>query len=297
MHSAFIIYESPQQPAILLALHLKSGPHDPASRFWYCSRTMAQRIPVLRITSHLFFFVTAFLLAGNARAEEIHIAVASNFTATMQILAERFEKQSGHSVVLLPGSTGKHYAQIMHGAPFDAFFAADAERPALLEAGGRSLPGSRFTYAIGRLVLWSPDPELVDGDGAVLQSRAFRRLAIANPRLAPYGRAAQQFLESRRLWESLQPKLVRGENIGQAFQFVASGNAELGLVALSQLMQSGRHRKGSWWQVPGTLHTPIEQQAVLLSDSTAAADFMRFAKSEPAHTIIRGFGYGIPDVQ
>jgi molybdate transport system substrate-binding protein len=252
---------------------------------------------VPRMTTPTLLLLASLFLSGNLKAEEIHIAVASNFAVTMRVLAERFEEQTGHSVVLLPGSTGKHYAQIMHGAPFDAFFAADAERPALLEAGGRSLPGSRFTYAIGRLVLWSPDPELVDGDGDVLKSDTFRRLAIANPRLAPYGRAAQQFLESRRLWESLQPKLVRGENIGQAFQFVASGNAELGLVALSQLMQSGRHRKGSWWQVPERLHMPIEQQAVLLSNSTAALELMSFMKSEPAHTIIRGFGYGIPDVQ
>jgi molybdate transport system substrate-binding protein len=270
---------------------------NPIAVYRTCRCGLAQRTTVLRTTACLFFFVTAFLLAGNTRAEEIHIAVASNFTATMRILAKRFEEQSGHSVVLLPGSTGKHYAQITHGAPFDAFFAADAERPALLEVDGRIQPGSRFTYAIGRLVLWSPDPGLIDRNGTVLQSGAFRRLAIANPRLAPYGRAAQEVLESRDLWNSVKPKLVRGENIGQAFQFVASGNAELGFVALSQLMQTGRHRKGSWWQVPGTLHTPIEQQAVLLSDSTAAADFMRFSKSEPAHAIIRGFGYGIPDVQ
>jgi molybdate transport system substrate-binding protein len=212
----------------------------------------------------------------------------------MRLLAERFEAQSDHRVILLPGSTGKHFAQIVNGAPFDAFFAADVKRPERLEAEGRIIPGSRFSYAIGKLVLWSPDPELVDGDGAVLESGTFRRLAIANPRLAPYGRAAQQFLESRGIRESLRPKLVRGENIGQAFQFVASGNAELGLVALSQLMQSGREPAGSRWQVPEKLHAPIEQQAVLLSDSAAAADFMRFAKSEPARAIIRDSGYGIP---
>jgi molybdate transport system substrate-binding protein len=252
---------------------------------------------VPRMTTPTLLLLASLFLSGNLKAEEIHIAVASNFAVTMRVLAERFEEQTGHSVVLLPGSTGKHYAQIMHGAPFDAFFAADAERPALLEAEGRSLPGSRFTYAIGRLVLWSPDPELVDGDGGVLQSDTFRRLAIANPRLAPYGRAAQQFLESRRLWESLQPKLVRGENIGQAFQFVASGNAELGFVALSQLMQSGSPGKGSWWKVPESLHMPIEQQAVLLSNSTAALELVSFMKSERAHAIIRGFGYGVPDVQ
>ena len=258
---------------------------------------MAQGIPVLRATPYTLFFLAALLLNSNLRAEEVHIAVASNFTATMRMLAERFEQQSGHSVVLLPGSTGKHYAQIMNGAPFDAFFAADAERPALLEANGRIIPGSRFTYAIGKLVLWSPDPEFVDRDGAVLDRGTFRRLAIANPRLAPYGRAAQQVLEARELWQPLQPKLVRGENIAQAFQFIASGNAELGFVALSQLIQTGGDMSGSWWQVPRHLHAPIEQQAVLLSNSIAALELMTFMKSEAAHAVIRGFGYGIPDVQ
>ena len=252
---------------------------------------------VLRMATSTLLLLASLFLSGNLKAEEIHIAVASNFAATMRVLAERFEEQTGHSVVLLPGSTGKHYAQIMHGAPFDAFFAADAERPALLEADGRIMPGSRFTYAIGKLVLWSPDPGLVDSNGAVLDSGSFRRLAIANPRLAPYGRAAMQALESRGLRESLQSKLVRGENISQAFQFVASGNAELGFVALSQLMQTGRHGKGSWWQVPEHLYTPIEQQAVLLSDSTAALELVSFMKSKPAHALISGFGYGIPDVQ
>ncbi len=258
---------------------------------------MAQGTPVLLSTPYLFLLLAALLAAGNIRAEEIHIAVASNFTATMRVLAERFGEQSGHSIVLLPGSTGKHYAQITQGAPFDALFAADAERPALLEASGHARPGSRFTYAIGRLVLWSPDPGLINRNGILLESGAFKRLAIANPRLAPYGRAAQQVLEARELWQPLQPKLVRGENIAQAFQFVASGNAELGFVALSQLMHTDNHGKGSSWHVPQQLHTPIEQQAVLLSDSSAALELMTFMKSEAAHAVIRGFGYGIPDVQ
>lgn len=258
---------------------------------------MTQGTPVRRPTASLLFFLAALLPAGNLEADEIHVAVASNFIATMRVLAEHFWEQSGHSIVLLPGSTGKHYAQIMNGAPFDAFFAADAERPALLEAEGRIRPGSRFTYAIGKLVLWSPDPGVVDRDGAVLESGSFRRLAIANPRLAPYGRAAQQVLESRGLRDALQSKLVRGENISQAFQFVASGNAELGFVALSQLMQTGREGEGSSWQVPEELYMPIEQQAVLLSESTAALALKSYMQSEAAHAIIRGFGYGIPDVQ
>ena len=255
---------------------------------------MVPGIPSLRITSTLLLFLAGLVFSGKALTGEIHIAVASNFTATMRLLAARFEAQSDHVVVLLPGSTGKHFAQIMNGAPFDVFFAADVKRPKRLEAEGRIIPGSRFSYAIGKLVLWSPDPELVDRDGAVLESGTFRRLAIANPRLAPYGRAAQQFLESRGILESLQPKLVRGENISQAFQFVVSGNAELGFVALSQLMQTDRQGKGSSWQVPDKLHAPIEQQAVLLSDSAAAVDFMRFAKSGSARAIIRDSGYGIP---
>lgn len=247
-----------------------------------------------RITTTILLLLVAMLFCGNAWTGEIRVAVASNFTGAMRLLAEKFEAQTGHTVILLPGSTGKHFAQIVNGAPFDAFFAADEKRPERLEAEGRIIPGSRFSYAIGKLVLWSPDPELVDGKGAVLESGSFRRLAIANPRLAPYGQAAQQFLESRGIWESLQPKLVRGENISQTLQFVTSGNAELGFIALSQLMQADRGTEGSWWQVPDNLHPPIEQQAVLLSDSAAAQDFMRFAKSEQAHAIIRDSGYGIP---
>jgi molybdate transport system substrate-binding protein len=228
------------------------------------------------------------------QAGEIRVAVASNFAGAMREVAQQFEQDYGHDVKLVFGSTGKHYAQIVNGAPFDAFFAADVERPELLEKEQRIQPGSRSTYAFGSLALWSREATLVDEAGKILERGDFRRLAIANPRLAPYGRAAQQVLEGRGLWLSLQPRLVRGENIGQAFQFVASGNAELGFVALSQLIQSDRHKRGSMWRIPEDLYAPIEQQAVLLTQDPAAQAFMDFVQGEPARAIIRAHGYGTP---
>ena len=241
-------------------------------------------------------FATCLLLSGLnvARADTINIAVASNFTDPIREIASRFEAQSGHRINLVFGSTGKHYAQIKNGAPFAAFFAADVRRPALLEKEGVALPGSRFTYAVGRIVLWSPQPGLVDSGGKVLEEQAFRHLAIANPRLAPYGKAAQQFLQARGLWEGLQDRMVRGENIGQTFQFVRSGSAELGIVAYSQVKRPGHPLEGSLWEIPPTEYTPIEQQAVLLEENPVAREFMTFIKSPEAIDIILGFGYAIP---
>jgi molybdate transport system substrate-binding protein len=236
----------------------------------------------------------SLLCFNRVQAGEIRVAVASNFAIPMQEISGKFEQESPHEVTLIPGSTGKHYAQIVNGAPFDVFFAADRERPALLEQDGHAVPGSRFTYALGRLVLWSPDATLVDDTGRVLDGHDFRRLAIANPRLAPYGRAAQQVLEALGLWQPLQARLVRGENIAQAFQFVASGNAELGFVALSQVVHSGATGQGSSWRIPVELHAPIEQQAVLLTDKPAASAFMDFVQSDRARAIIRSFGYETP---
>jgi molybdate transport system substrate-binding protein len=230
-------------------------------------------------------------------AEEIRVAVASNFRQAMNVLADRFEDTSGHGVTLIPGSTGKHYAQIVNGAPFDAFFAADAERPRALEAGKRIVPGSRFTYAIGKLVLWSAAERLVDPAGEILQSGSFDHLAIANPELAPYGEAARQVLQALGLWEKLGSRLVRGENIGQTFQFVVSGNAELGFVARAQLSIPGSDFAGSAWDPPQALYDPIEQQALLLRDTPAARDFMTFMRSEEGRALIRSYGYDVPDVQ
>ncbi len=227
-------------------------------------------------------------------ADPIRIAVASNFTHAMQDIKQAYEQQSEHKVELIFGSTGKIYAQIINGAPFDAFFAADTARPARLEQEGWIQPESRFSYAVGRIVLWSPDPDLKINDGQILKTAAFHHLAMANPRLAPYGKAAQQVLQANGVWESLQNKIVRGENIGQTFQFVISGNAELGFVALSQLKsRAGRHNANQWL-VPEALYDPIEQQAVQLSEKPAVTSFMAFVKGDVARQIIHRYGYDTP---
>ena len=242
-------------------------------------------------------FVAALLglvTVASTEADEIRVAVASNFADTLREIAGRFEQQSGHRVTLVSGSTGMHYAQIRNGAPFDAFFAADMKRPRLLEEEGATLADSRFTYAVGKLVLWSPNADYVDPAGELLEQGDFRHLALANPKLAPYGRAAREVLEQRHQWQDLQGRMVRGENIGQTFQFVKSGNAELGFVAHSQVKRPGHPIEGSFWEVPQSLYTPIEQQAVLLKDNDAARAFLSFVKSDESLEIIRGFGYGTP---
>jgi len=229
-----------------------------------------------------------------AATDKMQIAVASNFADAITELAERFTAETGHEVALSFGSTGKHYAQITNGAPYDAFFAADVRRPELLEQEGRAVPGSRFTYAVGRLVLWSPKGGLVDGEGEVLKSAEIRHLAIANPELAPYGEAARQVLVARDLWDSLEGRLVRGENIGQTYQFVVTGNAELGFVAGSQVKSPGHPAGGSQWDVPQELHAPIEQQAVLLRDTEPARAFLEFVRSKASRELIHEYGYGTP---
>lgn len=229
-----------------------------------------------------------------AAADELRVATASNFREAMEALADRYEQLHGSRPTPIYGSTGKHYAQIVNGAPFDAYFAADVERPQRLEAEGRIVPGTRFTYALGRLLLWSPRPDRVDPQGLVLQRDDFRHLAIANPDLAPYGAAARSVLQRLGRWEALQPKLVRGENIAQTFQFVMSGNAELGFVAGSQLAAPGRSFGGSSWTPPADFHPPIEQQAVLLSDTPAGRAFLDWVRGEEALTLIRAHGYDSP---
>jgi molybdate transport system substrate-binding protein len=233
----------------------------------------------------------ALLLPGQSCAAELRIAVASNFTGAMSELAARFEENTGHEVKLSTGSTGKHYAQIINGAPFDLFFAADVHRPELLEAENHAVTGTRFTYAVGKLVLWSPDPGFVDAQGAVLRKGEYRFLAIANPRLAPYGRAAREVLDRLGLWEALGTRIVRGENIAQAYQFVSSGNAELGFIASSQVSDS---EHGSSWDVPREMYTSIRQQAVLLKDTGAGRAFIGFVRSEEALRIIGNYGYFRP---
>jgi molybdate transport system substrate-binding protein len=248
--------------------------------------------------ARLFYtLVVAWVLmlgTGLAIADEIRVAVASNFSDAIKHIAKRFQLSTAHKVTLIFGSTGKHYAQIKNGAPFDVFFAADSVRPQRLEAEGLALTGSRFTYAFGKLVLWSPQSSYVDTEGKVLETGQFRYLSIANPKLAPYGKAAQEVLQTRGVWDALQSRMVRGENIGQTFQFVKTGNAELGFVAYSQLKQRGQSIEGSFWDVPQSLYTPIEQQAVLLQDNAAARSFMSFVKNVESRQVIEAYGYGIP---
>jgi molybdate transport system substrate-binding protein len=232
----------------------------------------------------------------SARAAEVSVAVAANFTAPLDKLAAAFEKASGHHLVISSGSSGKLYLQITAGAPFEVMLSADSERPLRLEKEGAAVAGSRFTYAIGKLVLWSRDPGLVDPAGAVLAGNRFRHLAIPNPGLAPYGAAARQVLQGLDLWQKLAPRLVQGEDIGQTWQFVATGNAELGFVALSQVRAAGKPQ-GSLWIVPAERYNPIEQQAVLLArgkDDPAARAFLDFLRSAPARALIQDFGYGLP---
>ena len=244
-------------------------------------------------------FVCQFFITTQSVANEIRIAVASNFYPTMKEVVKQFEIEAFDSskaskIVLIPGSSGKHYAQIINGAPFDLFFSADKIRPVLLEQQRISKNESRFTYALGKLALWSPIKGLVDPEGQILYDKGFRFLAIANPKIAPYGIATKETLVSMKLWQDMNEKLVRGENIAQAFQFISSGNAELGFVSFSQLMNPNFSVKGSFWEVPQSLYNPIEQQAVLLTDSSLGRDFMSFVQTDKALNIISKFGYDLP---
>ncbi|VXC32476.1 molybdate ABC transporter substrate-binding protein [Massilia sp. 9I] len=229
-----------------------------------------------------------------AWAGEVHVAVASNFTGPMQKLAAEFEKDTGHKAVLSFGATGKFYAQISNGAPFEFLLAADDETPARLEQEGRAVPGTRFTYAIGRLVLWSAEPGYVDARGDVLKTGDFQHLAIANPKTAPYGAAAVAVLKNLKRYDAVEPKLVQGENIAQTQQFVSTGNAQLGFIALSQVTVNGRIASGSGWIVPANLHAPIRQDALVLAKgraNPAATALASYLKSDKARGIIRAYGY------
>lgn len=237
------------------------------------------------------------MVAQAAQAGEVNAAVAANFTAPVQQIAALFQKETGHTVKFSFGSSGKFYAQIQNGAPFDVFLAADEKNPKLLEQEGLALKDSRFVYALGKLVLWSAQPGYVDGKGAVLGKDNFNKLAYADPKLAPYGLAAQETLQKMKLWDTVQSKLVSGESITQTYQFAATGNAELAFIALSQITQDGKVSGGSYWIVPGDLYNPIKQSAVQLTaakDPAAAKAFLTFLKSEKAAQVIRGFGYEMP---
>jgi molybdate transport system substrate-binding protein len=236
---------------------------------------------------------------ATAKAEEVTVAVAANFTAPMQKIAQAFEQDTGHRALLAFGATGKFYAQIKNGAPFAVLLSADDETPARLEKEGVAIAGTRFTYAIGRLALWSKNPLLVDDKGQVLLSNAtdknsFKKIAIADPKLAPYGAAAIEVLGRMDALAKLTPKLVQGDSIGQAFQFVMTENAELGFVALSQISIAGRITQGSAWVVPQNLYTPLKQEAVLLplgKNNAAALALMKYMRTDRAQAIIRAYGY------
>lgn len=247
--------------------------------------------------SRLFtFFLAGLALLAQAQAAEVKVAAAANFTAPMRQLAQAFEQETGHKALLSFGATGNFYAQIRNGAPFQVLLAADDETPLKLEQEGLAVAGSRFTYATGRLVLWSRQPGLVDDQGELLRSGRFQRLALANPKLAPYGSAAIETLTRLGLLEALRPRLVQGDNIGQTYQFVATENAQLGFVALSQVQTAGRIAQGSAWIVPASLHQPIKQDAVLLragQGNPAASALLAFLKGEKARAVIRSFGYEI----
>ncbi|MCK6373152.1 MAG: molybdate ABC transporter substrate-binding protein [Zoogloea sp.] len=231
-----------------------------------------------------------------AQADEVSVAVAANFTAPMQRIAADFEKATGHKAQLVFGSTGKFYAQIKSGAPFQVLLAADDETPTRLVKEGDGVAGSQFTYAIGKLVLWSPKPGFVDDKGEVLKSGKFEHLSIANPKLAPYGLAAVETMKALGLADALQPRLVTGESIGQAQQFVVSGSAELGFIAFAQIHKDGKLIDGSYWLVPGKYHTPIRQDAVVLDKgkgSAAATALMGYLKSDAAKAVIKAYGYDL----
>ncbi|WP_322402565.1 molybdate ABC transporter substrate-binding protein [Massilia luteola] len=238
----------------------------------------------------------ALMAWGTAQADDVQVAVAANFTAPMQKIAAAFEKDTGHKAVLAFGATGKFYAQIVNGAPFEVLLAADDATPAKLEAEHRTVPGTRFTYATGKLVLWSAQDGYVDDKGQVLQTGHYAHLAIANPRTAPYGAAAVETLTRLNLYDRVRGKLVQGENIAQTHQFVSTGNAPLGFVALSQVYRDGRFTSGSGWIVPANLHAPIRQDVVILARggaNPAARALEDYLKSNKARDIIRSYGYAL----
>jgi molybdate transport system substrate-binding protein len=252
---------------------------------------------------HCFFRLAILMTAlaafcRPAFAETTIVAVASNFTKPMTEIAEVFEKATGHSAKLSFGASGKFVAQIENGAPFEVFLSADAAKPQKLEKSKLAVPGSRFTYAVGELVLWSAKPGYVDDRGNVLVKGGFNHLALADPKLAPYGEAAVEVLKAKGLLEKVKPSFVLGENIAQTHQFISTGNAELGFVALSQVLEDGKIKEGSGWIVPDTLHAPILQDAVLLekgANNPAAPALLGFLKSPEARAIIQKYGYNVTD--
>ena len=244
----------------------------------------------------LFCLLTATIVTL-AQADEVQVAVAANFTGPMQVIAPLFERDTGHKAIPSFGATGKFYAQVVNGAPFEVLLAADDETPARMVREGHAVAGTPFTYAIGTLVLWSAKADFVDDKGEILKKGGFRHLAIANPKTAPYGAAALQAMGKLGVAENLKPLFVQGENIAQTQQFVATGAAELGFIAYSQVIKNGRIGSGSGWIVPAKLYEPIRQDAVILArgrDKPAALALLNYLKGDKAKAIIRSFGYELP---
>lgn len=251
----------------------------------------------LTVTTLFALALVLLVPARRAHAEEARVAVASNFVGPMRKLSAEFTKRTGHTTVVVSGATGKLYAQIKNGAPFDMLLAADEKTPRQLEADGLAAPNESFTYAVGKLVLFSPKANFVKDGPALLRAGSFEHLAIANPKLAPYGSAAVAVMTKLGVFEALSPKLVQGENIAQTLQFVESGSAEVGFVAWSQILEGGKPRAGSYWLVPESLYSPILQDAVVLrraSKNRAANAFAAFLKTDVALRVISEAGYATP---
>jgi len=251
------------------------------------------------LRQHLVTITILCLFNVAAHADTVLVAVAANFAKPMNEIANAFTQASGHQVKLAFGASGKFVSQLENGAPFEIFLSADEKNPAKLEQNGLAVSGSRFTYAIGKLVLWSNTPNYVDDQGKVLASGNFKHIALADPKLAPYGQAALAVLQSLNLLEKLQGLIVHGENIAQTHEFISSGNAELGFIALSQVIDNGAISTGSAWIVPANLHQPILQDAVLLktgAENPAAIALLAFLKSAQAQAVIEKYGYDLPNM-
>jgi molybdate transport system substrate-binding protein len=253
---------------------------------------------MLLTTLSRVLIILALLLVGQTSwAATVLVAVAANFSKPMTEIAAEFEKATGHSAKLSFGSSGKFVSQIENGGPFEVLLSADEKAPQKLEQSGLTVPDSRFVYALGKLVLWSAKPGYVDDQGKILTPGGFKHLALADPKLAPYGAAAVEALKKLGLFEKLQPLFVQGENIAQTYQFVSTGNAELGFVALSQVEENGKIANGSGWIIPGNYYAPIRQGAVLMkkgAENPAASALLDYLKSAPALAIIEKYGYDLP---
>ncbi len=258
----------------------------------------------VKITKLPFYFILSICISvfpsvlSNSWANEIQVAVASNFYNPFREIVVQFEKETNHKVQIISSSTGKLYAQIMHGAPFELFLAADQKRPIMLEKNGNAISESRFTYALGKITLWSVYPNVITGDGeSTLQTKNFAHIAIANPKTAPYGKAALQTIQKLGLWNEIRPLIVQGENIGQTFQFVASQNAKLGFVALSQILDPKNKFKGKRWDVPEKFYDPLKQDLVILKkgiNNSGVKTLTAYLQSNAAKRIIQKYGYGLP---